>query len=98
MTKINHYKLYKHKKQWVIGCSSVLLPLLMGITVAHADETAPTLVNQQIQPVQVNQPAITDTSGHPANEQLNSTVLPAKTAPTATTESTAFLASPSSPA
>ncbi|MCW4388448.1 KxYKxGKxW signal peptide domain-containing protein [Limosilactobacillus oris] len=28
MTKINHYKLYKHKKQWVIGCSSVLLPLL----------------------------------------------------------------------
>ncbi|WP_418287856.1 KxYKxGKxW signal peptide domain-containing protein [Limosilactobacillus oris] len=89
MTKINHYKLYKHKKQWVIGCSSVLLPLLMGITVAHADETAPTLVNQQIQPVQVNQPAITNTSGHPANEQLNSTVLPAKTAPTATTESTA---------
>lgn len=74
---------------WLLIRFTATIALLMGITVAHADETAPTLVNQQIQPVQVNQPAITDTSGHPANEQLNSTVLPAKTAPTATTESTA---------
>ncbi len=39
MSVIKRYKLYKQKKQWVIGCSAVLLSLTMGMTVAHADQT-----------------------------------------------------------
>ncbi|EEW53252.1 KxYKxGKxW signal peptide domain-containing protein [Limosilactobacillus antri] len=89
MTKINRYKLYKHKKQWVIGCSSLLLPLLLGVTAAHADEAASLLANQQAQPAQVDQSTVASTSGQPAGGQLTSPVLPAKTAPAATTESTA---------
>ena len=39
MSVIKRYKLYKQKKQWVIGCSAFLLSLTMGMTVAHADQT-----------------------------------------------------------
>ena len=39
MNVIKRYKLYKQKRQLVIGCSAFLLSLTMGMTVAHADQT-----------------------------------------------------------
>lgn len=36
MTGSKRYKLYKHKKQWVVGCSAVLMSLAFGVVNAHA--------------------------------------------------------------
>lgn len=39
MKQRQRYNLYKHKKQWLIGCSSLLLPILVGeVSTGYADD------------------------------------------------------------
>ncbi len=94
VTKINCYKLYKHKKQWVIGCSSMILPLLVGMTSVHADQKAPDDADNQPQPTLVQPPvshlsstndnnsatmSATETGTSPASPNRSATSQPATT-------------------
>ncbi|WP_295745804.1 LPXTG cell wall anchor domain-containing protein [uncultured Limosilactobacillus sp.] len=62
MKQVKRYKIYKHHKQWLIGCSSLLLPLLVGMSTAHADEVNTT--------PSADQPNVVNTE--PASQQHSS--------------------------